>query len=234
MTIFLTNHFQHEHARTFSMTDDEGQPCVSYMATTMDSDLNLTIYSKRGRPTRKESLKTNRQLKSELTALRKQMNYKEGTEIVLAISVATDDMARRVHMYPEVFYLDVTANTNKQNRDLFMMVVKDADGTTYIGNATFIPSGQRWVFSMIYQTFFVKLYGQTTISRNRLCLTDDDSAEWGPLDSCIQTIDCWKGSRHMLCMFHAVTISFFEQVHPKLPHRSGKVTSKGKLYGKCT
>ena len=105
------------------------------------------------------------------------MNYKEGTDIVLAISVATDDMARRVHMYPEVFYFDVTANTNKQNRDLFMMVVKDADGSTYIGNATLIPSGQRWVFSMIYQTFFVKLYGQTTISCNRLCLTDNGTSE---------------------------------------------------------
>ena len=89
------------------------------------------------------------------------MNYKDGTEIVLAISITTDKMSRRVHMYPEVLSFDVTANTNRQNRDLFMMVVKDSDGRTYIGNATFIPSGKQWVFSLIYKTFFTNLYGKT-------------------------------------------------------------------------
>ena len=87
-----------------SMTNNKGEPCVSYVATTMDSNLNLTIHSKRGRPTKVESMKSSRQLKSDLRQLRKQMNYKEGTEIVLAISVATDEMARRVHMFPEVLY----------------------------------------------------------------------------------------------------------------------------------
>ena len=135
------------------MTNNKGEPCVSYVATTMDSNLNLTIHSKRGRPTKVESMKSNRQLKSDLRKLRKQMNYKEGTEIVLAISVATDEMARRVHMFPEVMSLDVTANTNKQNRDLFMMVVKDSDGTTHIGNATFIPSGKSWVFLLCIKLF---------------------------------------------------------------------------------
>ena len=213
------------------MTNDKQDQCVSYVVTTMDSELNLTIHTKRGRPTKKESMKSSRQLKSDLRQLRKQMNYKDGTEIVLAISVATDEMARRVHMFPEVMYLDVTANTNKQNRDLFMMVVKDSDGSTHIGNTTFIPSGKSWVFSLIYQTFFVTLYGKNTISRVRLCLTDDDTSEWRPLDSCMQTISCWSGARHMLCMFHAVTLAFFEQIHPKLPHKSGKVTSLGKKYG---
>ena len=33
-------------------------------------------------------------------------------EILLALSVATDDMIRHVAMFPEVFYLDITANTN--------------------------------------------------------------------------------------------------------------------------
>ena len=82
------------------------------------------------------------------------MNCKNGTEIWLALSVATDEMARHVQMFLEVLYLDVTANTNKQKWDLFLMVVKDADGSTYIGNATVIPSGKRWVYVMIYRNFF--------------------------------------------------------------------------------
>ena len=117
-----------------SMTDEHGEPCVSYVAVTMDSSLNLTIHTKRGRPTNTENLKTDKQTKADLRKLRKEMNYKDGTEILLALSVATDEMARHVQMFPEVFYLDVTANTNKQKRDLFLMFVKDADGSTYIGN----------------------------------------------------------------------------------------------------
>ena len=70
-------------------------------------------------------------------------------------------MARSVHMFPEVFYMDVTANTNRQKRDMFLLVVKDANGETFIGNATVIPSGQRWVFDKIYQSFFFNLYGES-------------------------------------------------------------------------
>ena len=93
------------------------------------------------------------------------MNYAKGTEIIVAISMASDKMMHAVHMFPEVFYGDVTNNTNRQKRDLFLMVVKDVNGQTFIGNATFIPSGQHWVFMTIYQSFFVHLYGEATISQ---------------------------------------------------------------------
>ena len=56
------------------------------------------------------------------------MKYNDGIELLLAISITTDDMNRYVNMFPEFFYLDGTANTNKQKRDLFLVVVKDANG----------------------------------------------------------------------------------------------------------
>ena len=36
------------------------------------------------------------------------MKYNDETELLLAISITTDDMNRHVNMFPEVFYLDVT------------------------------------------------------------------------------------------------------------------------------
>ena len=163
------------------------------------------------------------------------MKYKDGTEILLAVSVATDSMIRHVSMYPEVMFFDVTANTNKIKRNLFLMVIKDSNNESFIGNATVIPSEQRWVFMMIYKDFLRELYGDTTISRNRLCLTNNDESEWGSLDAVIKTVPCWKGSYHMLCMFHALTLVFFETVYPKLPHRGSgkkkKLTQLGKSYG---
>ena len=106
----------------------------------MDENLDLVQYTNRGRPSNAQRLKTPRQTKIELRKLKKQMNYKDGTEILLAISLVTDDMNRHVAMFPEVMFLDVTANTNRQKRDLFLMVVKDPCGSVYIGNITFIPS----------------------------------------------------------------------------------------------
>ena len=114
------------------------------------------------------------------------------------------------------------------------MVVKDSNRDTFIGNVTAIPSGKRWVFQTIYKHFFLSLYGEVTISGNRLALTNNDMAEWGPLDNVINTVECWKGSVHMLCTFHALTMSFFEKLHLKLPHmgsgKNRKLTVKGKAY----
>ena len=79
----------------------------------MDENLDLVQYTNRGRPSNAQRLKTPRQTKIELRKLKKQMNYKDGTEILLAISLVTDDMNRHVAMFPEVMFLDVTANTNR-------------------------------------------------------------------------------------------------------------------------
>ncbi|KAL7543722.1 hypothetical protein ACHAXR_013004 [Thalassiosira sp. AJA248-18] len=196
---------------------------------TMSPEGDLVVWKNRGRPTgeEREIMNCPKKLKAELDKLKKEIGYKEGTEILLALSVATDEMVRHVNMFPEVFYLDVTANTNRQKRDLFIMVVKDANGQTFIGNATVIPSGKRWVFQKIYQSFFVHLYGRVTISRNRLALTDDDNAEWGAFDNCIKTMNCYQDSTHMLCVcvFHALVMGYHEQIHPHLPRKQKKKKS---------
>ena len=124
----------------------------------------------------------NGHLRKELNKLKKEMRYKDGTDIFLAVSIASDEMIRALHMFQEVEYMDVTANTNKEGRDLFLVVGKDADGSTCIANATIIPSQQRWVFKKVYY-FFRLLYGDTCMSRLRLALTDDDPAENGPFDN---------------------------------------------------
>ena len=214
------------------MKDENGNSAVSYVSVTLDSRLNLTVHTSRGRPTTAETIKTNKQVKADLRALRQEMNYKDGTEILLALSLATNSMTKRVHMFPEVFYLDVTANTNILKRDLFLMVVKEANGSTAIGNVTVIPSNKRWVYSFIYRHFFLRLYGEQTILRNRLCITDDDTSEWLPLEDCIKTVPHWKGTVHMLCLFHALTLVFFQNVHPKLPTKNGRITNIGRTYGK--
>ena len=194
---------------------------MSHVCLTMHPNGDLLIYTNRGRPTAEEAkiIKCTKSLRAELRKLKKEMGYAKGTEILLALGIATDEMMRHVHMFPEIFYMDVTCKLNRQKRDLFVMVVKDASGEAFPGNITAVPSGQRWVFQKIYQRFFIGLYGRKTIGRNRLALTDDDMSEHGPFDNCIKTMDCYRRSRHMLCVFHALVMEYSKQVYPHLPHR---------------
>lgn len=223
------------------MLTPNGEYAVSHVALTMRSDGDLVVWTNKGRPTESERVIRScpKKLRRELNRLKKQMNYEDGTEILLALSIATDEMARHVAMFPEVFYMDVTSKTNRQKRELFLMVVKDASGEAFVGNATIIPSQQRWVFQKIYQSFFVELYGEKIIQRNRLALTDDDQSEYGPFENSIKTIDCYSESTHMLCVFHAVVMAFYEKVYPHLPNNgkkgaAKKLTPVGELYGQST
>ena len=111
-----------------------------------------------------------------MNRVRKALKLGKGDNILLALSVTTDEMIRSMQMHPEVQFFDVMANVNKQKRDMFLSVLKAASGGCFIGNLTILPCQQRWIFLKIYQTFFLYLYGKDTISKIRLVLTDDDEA----------------------------------------------------------
>jgi len=86
----------------------------------MDEKLDLVQYTNRGRPSNAQRIKTTCQTKMELSKLKKQTNSKDGTEILLAISLVTDDTNRHIAMFPEVMFIDVTANTNRQKKRLIL------------------------------------------------------------------------------------------------------------------
>ena len=71
----------------------------------MDEHLDLNIYTHRGCPSNVEKRRTTQEVKKQLRDLKETMKYKDGTEILLAVSVATDSMICHVSMYPEVMFL---------------------------------------------------------------------------------------------------------------------------------
>ena len=74
------------------------------------------------------------------------------------------------------------------------------------------------------------------MSRLPLALTDDDPAKHGSFETCVQTVDCYKNTVSMLCVFHGVVTKFHERIYPLLPHthKDGVkvLTGKDELYGK--
>ena len=165
---------------------------VSYCALIMDKNDDLIVVRGKGRPSKKdqEIIKTHGDLRVELQRVRRNLKLTHG-DILLSLSVASDEMIRAMQMYPEVQFMDCAANLNGQRRDVFFSVIKDSAGQCFIVNITVLPCQQRWIFLKIYQTFFLSLYGEDTIDRIRLVLTDDDVAEHGPLDDVQILVDCW-------------------------------------------
>ena len=81
-------------------------------------------------------------MRVELQKLRDKLTVDHGSNILIALSIASDQMMRDVHMFSKTWFMDVTANTNKLKRDIFLIVVCDENGQSFVGNLTVIPSGQ--------------------------------------------------------------------------------------------
>ena len=155
-----------------------------------DPDSGLMSYYGKGRPNNSEKESRDKQqedcspeVRKQINQLRKDLKFDNKSKLVLLLSIASDEMIRMCMMNPEVFYMDVTANTNRQKRDLFVLCVKDSLGKSYPVNITVIPSGKKWVFHTIYSSSFCLLYGEKTISCNRLAITDEDVSEYSTFES---------------------------------------------------
>ena len=100
---------------------------VSLFALVMGKDGDLLVYTNKGRPTAAQvhAIEMTGGLRNELKKLKSELKLKDGTEILLSIYVASDEMMRVVHMFPEVGYMYVASNTNKEGCDLHLLVVKD-------------------------------------------------------------------------------------------------------------
>jgi hypothetical protein len=106
--------------------------------------------------------------------LRKDFLLHDDTHMMVMLSICTKDMNKYVSMFPDVWFIDCSAGelislhylyyghlshtmynflvkgTNRQKKQLFVMAVCTANGSTLPGNSTIIPSEQKWVFHSIY------------------------------------------------------------------------------------
>jgi hypothetical protein len=163
--------------------------------------------------------------------LRKDYRLHDNTQMMVLLSLCTKDMNKYVSMYPEVWFVDCTAGTNRQKRQLFVMAVRTSTGSTLPGNLTIIPSEQKWVFHSIYSLAFRYLYSDDVCSRNRVVLTDEDDAEYTSFEGLIETSSVFSKSTVMLCTFHAIWMAFKKDLLPRLDAcEHGKVVGKIRLY----
>ena len=76
------------------------------------------------------------------------------------------------------------------------------------------------------------LYGKLILSRVRLALTNDNLAAHVAFDGSTQMVKHLGGTKHMLCVFHAVVTEYQEIVYDLLPQKrkSKDLSDNGALY----
>jgi hypothetical protein len=212
---------------------------VNYFVLTHDTAEGLLAIKGRGRPSNEEirmRLEFPGYMVQEIEKLRSELSIDDGASVLLVTtSLSSNEMVQLVAMHPEVWFIDVTAGVNRQKQDMLVLAIRTPSGVTFPANVTFIPSGRRWVFECVYRYAFVALFGKVTISRNWLALFDEDNAEYGPFQHCIQTVPEYAKSRVMLCAFHAVWMPFKKNIYPLITKRfsdsNGCLTKIGKSVG---
>jgi hypothetical protein len=89
------------------------------------------------------------------------------------------------------------------------------------------------VFRYITRSIFPKLFGDVTVQRNRLGLTEEDPLEYRTFEANTKSDKNYQQSKVMLCTFHTIWKPFKETIRPRLPKKSGGVllSTIGKSYG---
>ena len=80
--------------------------------------ISLSTKERAGPLEESKMIKTDGNLKTLLRKVRNDLKLGDSSCVLLALSVATDNMIRAMHMFPEVQFIDVAANMNKQKRDM--------------------------------------------------------------------------------------------------------------------
>jgi hypothetical protein len=149
----------------------------------------------------------------EVSAMRKGMTLSENQKLLLMVCWVTDVELRLVQMYPEVFFMDVTAETNNEGRGLFLVAGKDGNNSGFTAARIFLPSEQMWVFQWIFDYALPTLFSPSVIQANHLCVTDGDKQVYHPLNQLQLRKEIWRGN-HQLCEFHLLVIAWRKKVLP--------------------
>ena len=188
---------------------------VSFVMLTHVTGTGYIVENNRGRP--KKNIDPSI-IPISANELRKQLKISKSQKMLLAFAWSTIEEQRMANMFPEFIAFDVTSQTNKEKRDLFLAAGLDGNNKTFVPFHCFMPSGSQWVYKWIYDYAIPLLLGKSFTNRNKLALTDGDFCEYVPLEESISTTECWNNSTHGLCEYHFLFQAWMKDVSVFLKH----------------
>jgi MULE transposase domain len=125
------------------------------------------------------------------------VNADDNQDVLLAIVWVLPKGKQLFRAYSEVMFIDGTHKTNKENRPLITMGVKDCYGKMQIILRAFVPNERAWLFRWLFQVATPSLLATSSCELVRLQITDGDSQEMSQLDQALKTV--FKNSKRRRC-----------------------------------
>ena len=110
--------------------------------------------------------------------------------------------------FPEVVFMDFTANSNQEKRPLYLMCFKLSTGESCVALRAILPSEQSWVCNFLTEKAMPKLLGKVAMARVVMGITDQ----------CSNEATAWASARglsvhfafHLLCAWHKIYQGIFK------------------------
>jgi len=89
------------------------------------------------------------------------------------------------NMFPEVIFVDVIVDVNKDKRPLLTVTGKDASAKMFTLLRAFLPNEKQWAFRWIFSNVFPRSFPPSILGRVRLIISDGCVQEFSQIDNAI-------------------------------------------------
>jgi hypothetical protein len=122
---------------------------------------------------------------------------------------------RRGRLFPDVLFIDATEKTNKEDRPLLCIAMKDSSGKVFISIMVFMPCLTRWAYRWVFRRVLVEFLGETITERVHVIITDGDAQQNGELDAAVQQL--FPQVKRLRCGWHIIDRTW-HRLGPRCQH----------------
>jgi len=137
---------------------------------------------------------------------RKLLEVRDDQKLMMGLAWVLPLEKELLNLFPEVIFVDVIADTNKEERPLFTATAKDSNGKTFTFFRAFLPNQKQWVFRWIFSSVFMKFFGESILSRVQVIVSDECQQEFSQIDIAIK--NGFPQALRVRCGFHMVTLGW--------------------------
>jgi len=147
--------------------------------------VNGILANPRGRP----AFRLEGNLEDEAKDLYKANKLTGSKKLLHIILWASDEEIRQLKMHPHCMVVDTTFKTNKSKKEVLTIAFRDGNDEAFHGGRAFLPSAQKWIFALLFNSCLKMFWGEAICKSVRLCLTDGDSNEYEAFLSAVRVRD---------------------------------------------
>ena len=144
---------------------------------------------------------------------RKARNIADEQKMMVAIAYSSPFQIQQAKLFPSVFHIDVTADTNKEDRPLCTITAKDLHAKFFTVVQYFLPNKKAWSFKWFFQSAVPFLVTEETLENCVYVITDGDQRMIQQLEDCIREYMPW--AKRGRCSWHIIDRGW--ATHVKFP-----------------